>query len=67
MLKQTVIANLDVSDIIILSRVMRPALHTKKKWPFNQYFSLHPLPGVFAFLKLKDRAKVVIGFIKIPF
>lgn len=67
MLKQILITNLDVSYIIILSRVMRAAPHIKKKWPFDQYFSLHPLPGVFAHLKLKDREKVVVGFIKIPF
>lgn len=67
MLKQPLITNLDVSYIIILSRGMRPAPHIKKKWPFDQYFNLHPLPGVFAYLKLKDREKVVVGFIKIPF
>lgn len=67
MLKQTLITNLDVSYIIILSRVMRAVPHIKKKWPFDQYFSLHLLPGVFAHLKLKDREKVVVGFINIPF
>lgn len=39
---------------------LRPAPYRKKKWPFDQCFSFHFLPGVSTNLKVKGRENMVV-------